>query len=243
MEDDELEGQEIENTVEEDEENGEEEEGEEEGEEDEEGAEEEGEPEPSSELEDADDHAAAPVILPEGEGPASRRLKEALADPEVSELLRAAMAEEVQRSLQVYGVTQAAFQTAASQHPEIFAKYGGKIQMMLSMMPEKDRHTRKSVDIATLIATTEHKAGTPEFASELLKVAQKLTGKAATAQPKPPKAPIPAASRPPSSSSAGRAMPASVRDTRIKSIMAEFGLDREEAEAMQYDLKRKPIRR
>lgn len=189
----------------------------------------------------AEDDTPAPVYLPTGEGPATARLREML-DPDVNAAVQAAIQEQVSRAMQTFGVTQAAFQAAAVEHPELFRQYGGKIQMALSMFPEHERHTRKSVDIATLLATTEHKAGTPEFARELLKVAQKMNG-GTQPKAKPPKDPIPAASRPPSPSSGARAQTVSNKERGIKAMIDAYGLDREEAEAAYYEANRKPVRR
>lgn len=200
--------------------------------------------EPTDELTEApeaeaEDNQPASVFLPTGEGPATARLREML-DPDVNAAVQAAIQEQVTRAMQSFGVTQANYQVAAAQHPDIFKKYGPRIQQALSMFPEGERHTRKAVDIAMMFVL-EDKAGKPEFARELLKFAQQLNG-AATA-PKPPKPPIPAASRPPTPSSGVRSQAMPPREQRIKDLMKEFGLDREEAEGMFYEASRKPVRR
>lgn len=230
----------VEDELEEEDEQGDEEAVEDEGqddtsEEDEQGDQEEGSPEALSE----DD--TAPVYLPTGEGPATARLREML-DPDVNAAVQAAIHEQVSRAMQTFGVTQAAFGAAAAAHPEVFRKYGGKIQMALAMFPEHERHTRKSVDLAITLATIEDKAGKPEFAKELLKIAQQLNGGRETA-PKAPKAPIPALSRPPSPSSGARAQVVSTKEQKIDTLMKSYGLDREEAEGMLYEASRKPTGR
>lgn len=188
-----------------------------------------------------EDDPPAQVYLPTGEGPATARLREML-DPDVNAAVQAAIAEQVSRAMQTFGVTQAAFQAAAVQHPEVFRKYGGKIQMALSMFPEHERHTRKSVDLATALATIEGVAGKPEFAREFLKIAQQLNG-GAEPKAKAPKAPIPAVSRPPTPSSGTRAQAVSNKESNIKALQTKYGLDREEAEAAYYEASRKPVRR
>lgn len=181
--------------------------------------------------EPVEDDEPAQVFLPTGEGPARARLKEML-DADVFSAVEAMVKEETARAMQTFGVTQAAFQTAANEQPEIFRQYGGKIQMALSMFPEHERHTRKSVDIATILAATEHKAGTPEFAREILKIAQKMNGGAASPASKPPREPIPAASRPPSPSSGVRSQVVSRRDSTLKLIMKDAGVTKAEAEEL-----------
>lgn len=192
-------------------------------------------PEPDEEItaeaDPATDDEPAPVFLPTGEGPATARLREML-DPDVNAAVQAAIQEQVSRAMQTFGVTQASYTAAAAQHPEVFRKYGGKIQMALAMFPEHERHTRKSVDLAITLATIEDKAGKPEFARELLAIAQQLNGGKATAAAKPPKEPIPAASRAPSPSSGVRSQAVSRRDSTIKLIMKDAGVTKAEAEEL-----------
>lgn len=184
----------------------------------------------ASEVE-AEDDEPAQVFLPQGEGPATAKLREML-DPDVNAAVQAAIAEQVNRAMQTFGVTQASYTAAAAAHPEVFRKYGGKIQMALAMFPEHERHTRKSVDLAITLATIEDKAGKPEFARELLKIAQQLNGGTATAAPKPPKEPIPAASRPPSPSSGVRSQAVSRRESTLKLIMKDANVTKAEAEEL-----------
>lgn len=179
-----------------------------------------------------DDDQPAQVYLPQGEGPAKARLKEML-DPEVFASVQAYVQEETSRAMQTFGVTQASFTAAAARHPEVFRKYGGKIQMALAMFPEQDRHTAKSVDIAITLATIEDKAGTPAFAKELLKIAQQLNGgTTGAAAARPPKEPIPAVNRPPSPSSGVRSQAVSRRDSTLKLIMKDGGYTKAEAEEL-----------
>ena len=184
---------------------------------------------------DEDDDAPAAVYLPQGDGAAASRLKEHLADPETFALVQAMVREETQRSIQANNVTQSSFNAAAAEAPELFRKYGGKINMVLATFPEAERHTRKAVDIAAVLAATEHKAGTKEFAAEILKVAQQLNGKAAAPAPRAPKAPIPAEQRPPSPAAAGRG--AAPRESRAAREMASrFGIKGRAFEDLQEDL-------
>lgn len=201
--------------------------------------------EPTDELAEApegeaEDDQPASVFLPTGEGPATARLREML-DPDVNAAVQAAIQEQVTRAMQSFGVSQAAYAAAAAQHPEVFRKYGSKIQMALSMMPEQDRHTRKAVDYATTLAVLDDKAGTPEFGRAMLRLAQQLTGDASA--PKPPKAPIAPASRPPNPSSGVRSQPISNREQDIKAVVNKYGVTRDQAEAMMGELTKRPVRR
>ncbi len=186
---------------------------------------------PDGETPPDNEDDTAQVYLPTGEGPATARLREIL-EPDVFSAVQAAIAEQTNRAMQTFGVTQASYTAAAAAHPEVFRKYGGKIQMALAMFPEHERHTRKSVDLAITLATIEDKAGKPEFARELLKIAQQLNGGTTPAAPKPPKEPIPAASRPPTPSSGVRSQAVSRKESTLKLIMKDAGVTRAEAEEL-----------
>lgn len=180
--------------------------------------------EPAAEEEVEPEPVQSSYVDP-GETPAEAKLRELLADPEISAALDAAMSAKISKALQSYGASQVHLTTAAAQHPELFRVYGPKLNTYISEQPENIRGQKLGMDaaVARLILEEAQKS---DMATAVAKV-NGMMGKQPAA--KSPKTPIPAAQRPPSPST-GTPAPASARESKIKFAMKTFGLSRSEAE-------------
>jgi hypothetical protein len=133
----------------------------------------------------------------------------------------------------------------AARKPELFKVHGAAIQRNLAQIPANIRGTEDGLNTAIMMIVFEESKRTGDFGNAFARMNTLMSsGKAPTAgakaaQARPAKLALPPSQRPPVSSGAApsRSGPVSARESLIRSLMRDDGLERGEAEMVASDPK------
>lgn len=173
-----------------------------------------------------------PYVAPAGESADAALLRDGMT-PELYDAMRREMAAEISRHMQAMQTANIHVTTAAAEHPELFRQYGARIQATLAELPPETRVKPEAVHIAIARIVMEE-ADRGGLGKTLRRLADLAEGGGESRPVRAPKAPIPAAQRPPSPSSRGASAPAPSRggtDAKVE-ILVKDGISRSVACAM-----------
>lgn len=178
--------------------------------------------------------APAPVYIDPGETPAEKALREHL-EPETYRLMMAAQEAREARLMASFGASQVHITAAAAEMPQLFREYGPVIQQAIANMPPAERSKPTAINAGIAMAFY-HEAEQVGATKALAKFAGMVTGTPAPRE-KAPKAPIPAAQRPPSpgAGSAPAIRPLNTEERRVEMLTKRYGLTKAEAKAALVD--------
>lgn len=190
-----------------------------------EGEEEEAEPEP-------DEEPAAPEFnVPTGELPESQRLREALADPDLTAMIEALVDAKVARAGITATASQAHMASIAVESPELFRKYGAKAAAFLAQDTSGARTTRAGVEGALVLVALQDHVGKPSIRAVLRELADSW-GEKNTPAPRP-KTVTPPAQRVPTPMANNRGeRTTSPRERRLQALMKNMKISRMDAETV-----------
>ena len=188
--------------------------------------------EPEEEAEE-DTPAAAPVMFEAGEDADDAVLRNLLGDEAYAALMRK-NEQRISRQLQAMSVANIHVTTAAAQNPQLFSKYGARLQHTISQLSPDLRAKPEAVNVAVANLLMEE-AKTKGLGAALANLAG-LAGGKGTPAPRAPKAPIPASQRPPSPNvGSGTTRKLNNDQARIETIKSRYGLNDAEARAALQD--------
>lgn len=173
-----------------------------------------------------------PYSPPSGELPEAARLRELLADPEVSSALQATIAAEVARATASAMSGQGQLTAIASERPALWKAYGRAASDILAQQPAEQRAKPENAEGVLLMAALGPHIGKPSYGTALKKYTALYNNEEAPKVARP-KTPIPAAQRPPSPSSRGTVSERPLNSTERKvEFLVKEGISKTVARAM-----------